>query len=114
VIGIVVAATVGLSIIVLVVLGYLFMPSDTITRSGFDSIRTGATEDAVRGKLQVDEQVPGKDWNELRRQAPAMPAGADCWFFRSQDELHPKEMAYRLCFREGALVEKVRFPVSSG
>lgn len=69
--------------------------------AGYDRLRVGDPEAAARARLPAREDAgPPVD------RAPARPRGADCAYYRSSGELFTSVDIYRLCFRDGRLVDK--------
>ncbi|MFC5723963.1 sensor histidine kinase [Streptomyces gamaensis] len=114
-IGCVVGLVLLVGLVVLVVLGFGMVLKEAdkamIDHKTYESIRVGASEEAVRKELPSGRSFLT---DGLQGQGPAEPAGAKCLSLLAKDSSSElsTERVYRFCFKEGKLVEKRDFRVA--
>ncbi|WP_309126909.1 histidine kinase [Microbacterium sp.] len=101
------------SIVVLAIAGFLAVQAITVAQTAvssetYEGIELGATRSALSPVLPGGIPRPAPVVDE-----PALPTGAQCEYFAARDGwLHFTDATYRLCFRDGVLVQKLHLEAS--
>ncbi|MEU9142505.1 histidine kinase [Streptomyces sp. NPDC048349] len=86
------------------------MGDSMLDRSGFDAVRVGEPEPAVRDRLPSGDNflTAGAD-----RKGPPRPEGSDCLALLAKDQPGAlgTDLIYRFCFKDGRLVDKQAYEV---
>ncbi|MFD5214389.1 sensor histidine kinase [Microbacterium sp. NPDC058345] len=111
--GLLQTAAVPGSIVVLAIVGFLAVQAITVAQTAvssetYDRIEVGSTRSALSPMLPAGIPRPAPIVDE-----PAVPADAECEYFAARDGwLHFTDATYRLCFRDGVLVQKLLLEAS--
>lgn len=80
----------------------------TLPKGRYDSFQVGQAEAEIRTRLPAGSEIMTRGYQE---QGPPVPAGAQCAWFLTGDQGgdFATNPVYRLCFRDGVLLEKVHY-----